>query len=831
MEEPEKRKVQGRTKEVLMRKVIGLFLLGISLVFAKGFESFSHSFFGVYGKGASVMGRVDGSALEVWIYPYKVLHDLKFAVIVNGEEKNPYVSIYTYRISPEHFTRTYLGDTWRIDEEIYPALEEPIAYIVYDIYTMSDMELEFSFKPDLSPMWPACLGGRFSYWDKKGYFVLSEASWKNFAIVGFPEGKKEGKLPAHKLPGGKLKYRVELKKGEHILVIPITAGAGKLQDILKFFSEKRNAYQVALLERKGFIADFMKKHLRITTPDPRFNEGLKWAMFNLNFAFVRNPYLGEGLVAGYGLSGEGERPGFAWFFGGDGIINSLAVVNYGDFEGARREIEFLFKYQRKDGKIPHEISQGAGFVNWFRNYGFPYFHGDTTLYFALLLDYYVKWTGDKLLLRKYYGKIYRLMEWLLNADADDDGIVDTAKAGTGASETGPLRQAMKTDILLAGLSIKAWEAMNNIWKILRSRRNLILSQKYLKRAREKFEQLFWDQNLQYYVYAIKKDGKIKETTIWPAIPMRFGAIKEERGKVAAETIATPWLSTDWGTRFLSSRSNYYDPVSYNNGAVWPFLTGFASLALYNYGNPYHAFSLLQANANIFGDFDYGAATELLSGDIYRPLDQSVPNQIWSSGTTLSAFVEGLLGFSPNALTRTINLTPRIPLYWKNLKAENLRAGNGSIDIIYRRSWNLVKYRIKAHNLQGYTLNFAPDIPALSKELYINGTPASTNGPVKIDSNELILDISYKLNGFVFPFVRINPGPGDFSRTPIIQSFELKETGFNLSLWGKKLNGIFILTDKKFSCSGAKILRIKTLKKVLVDFGDEWKNVKLECQFK
>lgn len=831
MEEPERGKVKFRIKEGSMRRLVGIFLLGTSLVFAKDFKNYSHSFFGVYGKGASIMGRVDGSALEVWVYPYKVLHDLRFTVIVNGEEKEPYSMIYTYRISPAQFTRTYLGDTWRIDEEIYPALEEPFAYIVYDIYTTSDMELEFSFKPDLSPMWPACLGGKFSYWDKKGYFVLSEASWRNFAIVGFPEGKKEGKLPAHKLPGGKLKYKVEIKKGEHILVIPITAGSGKLKDILKLFTERKDQYQAALLERKAFIDEFMKKHLRVVTSDSRFNEAIKWAMFNLNFAFVRNPKLGEGLIAGYGLSGEGERPGFAWFFGGDGVINSLAVLNYGDFEGVKKEIEFLFKYQRKDGKIPHEISQGAGFVNWFKNYGFPYFHGDTTLYFTLLLDYYVKWTGDKLLLRKHYGKIYRLMEWLLNADADDDGIVDTAKAGTGASETGPLRQAMKTDILLAGLSIKAWEAMNNIWKILRSRRNLILSQKYLKRAKRKFEELFWDEDLNYYVYAIKKEGKIKETTIWPAIPLRFEAIKKERGKVAIRTIATPWLSTDWGTRFLSSRSNYYDPVSYNNGAVWPFLTGFASLALYNYGNPYHAFYLLQANVNIFRDFDYGAATELLSGDIYRPLDQSVANQIWSSGTTLSAFVEGLLGFRPNVLKRTIKFTPGIPLYWKNLKAENLRVGKGSIDLIYRRSWNLIKFRIKAHKLQGFTINFKPEIAALSKKLFINGTPAPTLGPIKIESQDLLLDISYKLSGFVFPFVRVEPSPGNFSKTPIIQNFELRETGFNLSLWGKGLDGVFVLTDKKFSCIKGKILRIKTLKKIFLNFGDKWKRIELECQFK
>jgi len=42
---------------------------------------------------------------------------------------------------------------------------------------------------------------------------------------------------------------------------------------------------------------------------------------------VDNPLLGKGMVAGLGASGSSGRPGFGWFFGGDGeiLISTLSA--------------------------------------------------------------------------------------------------------------------------------------------------------------------------------------------------------------------------------------------------------------------------------------------------------------------------------------------------------------------------------------------------------------------------------------------------------------------------------------------------------------------------
>jgi len=133
-----------------MRKILAMVFLSFTLFSA---VNFSRSFFGVFGKRASIMGRIDGSVLEVWVYPYKVLHDFSFTVIVEGEEQNPYSRLFTYDSSAIELKRTYLGDSWKITEEIYPALDTAYVYFVYNIYNSRPIELEFSFKPDLSPMW------------------------------------------------------------------------------------------------------------------------------------------------------------------------------------------------------------------------------------------------------------------------------------------------------------------------------------------------------------------------------------------------------------------------------------------------------------------------------------------------------------------------------------------------------------------------------------------------------------------------------------------------------------------------------------------------------
>ena len=54
---------------------------------------------------------------------------------------------------------------------------------------------------------------------------------------------------------------------------------------------------------------------------------------------------------------------------------------------------------------------------------------------------------------------------------------------------------------------------------------------------------------------------------------------------------------DWGTRMLSEKSPFYDPVGYNNGAVWLFLTGYSAMAEYAAGRRYSGYQHLRQVAS------------------------------------------------------------------------------------------------------------------------------------------------------------------------------------------------------------------------------------------
>lgn len=182
-------------------------------------------------------------------------------------------------------------------------------------------------------------------------------------------------------------------------------------------------------------------------------------------------------------------------------------------------------------------------------------------------------------------------------------------------------------------------------------------------------------------FAIRKQGRPQpEVTVWPALGLWLGGFEEERTGVrrALDALAGSGLGTDWGARMLSRESALYDPRSYNNGAVWPFLTGFAALALYANDRPHAAFSYLEATMELGSLGARGYLPELVSGDRSRSLDAAVPHQLFSTAGLVSPLLRGLVGFSEG------KLAPRIPAGWDRLRVDHLRCRDRLFDVDWKR---------------------------------------------------------------------------------------------------------------------------------------------------
>ncbi len=162
-----------------------------------------------------------------------------------------------------------------------------------------------------------------------------------------------------------------------------------------------------------------------------------------------NPYLGTGLIAGYRTSGGTQRPGFAWFFGRDALWTSLALDAEGDFGNTRAALEFLSKYQRADGKVPHEISQGASFVPWFTDYPYAYASADATPLYIITMNDYVVTSGDVAFAQQKWDNLWKAYQFLLST-YDAQGLPQNFGIGHGWVEGGPLLP-VHTELYQSGL--------------------------------------------------------------------------------------------------------------------------------------------------------------------------------------------------------------------------------------------------------------------------------------------------------------------------------------------------------------------------------------------
>jgi hypothetical protein len=191
-----------------------------------------------------------------------------------------------------------------------------------------------------------------------------------------------------------------------------------------------------------------------------------------------------------------------------------------------------------------------------------------------------------------------------------------------------------------------------------------------------------------------------------------------------DVFASSEMSTDWGVRSLSPKSTYYDPLNYNYGSVWPFLTGYVCVAEYNYGRSFSGFSHLMSLAyntfiNALGD-----CPELFSGEFFKPLEEAVPHQIFSSSPVIACLVRGLLGLRGNALKKEVEFGPNLPGKWDGCSVRNFRIGNEILDFLLQRSVDKLVLQIKpkAENGVSYRLLFSPSLGygTRVKEVKVNG---------------------------------------------------------------------------------------------------------------
>src|SRR5204863_8376027 len=226
-------------------------------------------------------------------------------------------------------------------------------------------------------------------------------------------------------------------KGTETKIIAIAASVNGHAEAENTYKSLISSYVAKEKEAAEYYGDYLNRTVSLELPDAQLQQAYDWARISVIQVLVTNPYLGTGLVAGYRMSGTSQRPGFAWFFGRDSFWTAQALDAEGDFSTTRTVLEFISKYQRADGKIPHEISQGASFVNWFTDYPYGYASADATPLYIIAANDYVTESGDAAFAREKWDSLWKAYQFL-RSTYDSQGLPQNFGFGHGWVEGGPL---------------------------------------------------------------------------------------------------------------------------------------------------------------------------------------------------------------------------------------------------------------------------------------------------------------------------------------------------------------------------------------------------------
>lgn len=688
-------------------------------------------FFDVTGRRAGVFGKQTGQ-FEAWVYPIKLLHGfrLEFRQEDMVEPVHGGTLLEQAIVRPEATTLVYVHPSFTIRQTIWVPLEEPAIVVFFEVDTDKPLVLTAKFVPDFKPMWPASLGGQHSYWlAEEKAFALTDGTGRPTAVVGSPAVGAFTDFMDHQFIGGEMLLQLRiLPEQARTMLFPLVmtlsmespakAGAA-YRDLL---GRLRELY----MQRVHYHRQFLARTMEIETPEADLNRAFTWAKVALDAGWVCHPTYGCGLVAGYGPSGDGERPGFAWWFGGDALMASWALADYGDLDGAVRALRFLKARQRADGKMMHEMTQSVDLVDWFSRYGFAYYHADTTPMYLYSIRNYWRRSGNRAFLEEFWESAKKAYAYCLSTITPEDGLMDNTKAGLAAVEVGVLRGKVVKDIYLEGFWLAALEAMAELAEAMG---RIELREDAIARTakvRESLQTKWWNPAARYFAFGLTPEGHRADLLgSWPAVLLALSPnFDSDLFREAVAAFALPELATDWGIRWLSNKDPLYDPLSYNNGSVWPFMSGFAAWALYNYGQALPGFATWSATARLTGLLSPGALPELMTGDRFRPGERAVPHQLFSSVGVVVPAVRGLLGLQADAASRKLWFAPNLPANWPYIRFHGFAFGKEHIHGEVQQQPDKMIIFLQSSGSELVELNLSPALPigARVRRLRVNGQP-------------------------------------------------------------------------------------------------------------
>ncbi len=638
-------------------------------------------FFNAAGKKAMLLGKQEGKC-DVWLSSLRVAKDISFRFFQTGTNEEIKVQTGELLLNPESAVLKFWGERISGTLTYFVPADRAGAIILLRAHYPVTVKIEASFDPALILMWPAeelinnsklvqdkekliFTNEKNSFWSMAGCPASDRVFYKDRAVIrvlGDPGDIRNRALP-----------------------FVFTGSFKSIEEAENEYDYMQKNAEKLLKGNEEYYKAFLDNTFSIQTPEPVLDEAVEWAKIAVDKGFVNNPELGEGLVAGYGLTGRDSRPGYSWFFGRDALWTIFALNGYGDYEKVKSSLELLRRNQREDGKIMHELPQSASFVDWEGKFPFYYHCADANPLYILAMNDYLKCSGDTAYLRTVWNSVLKAYRFSVSTDTDGNGFPENTNVGHGWVEGGPLYESIHEEIYLAGLWTAALKVMREMSENLFPG-DLVQYKKYENQyltCRKVLNEEFYDKGSGSFAFCRTKDGNYSfDNTVMPSVPAWFEVLDKDKLPATIQKFNSYDLSTDWGTRILSSGNEKYDPGSYHAGSVWPLFTGWVSTAEFKHGAVDQGLTHLMHNAMLTGDFYPGYIHELINGDNYTPPARSVQYQVWSSAMVLNPVILGLCGLQVNTLKNEVMFYPNIPFGWDKVIISKVKIEEKTVEFDY-----------------------------------------------------------------------------------------------------------------------------------------------------